>query len=94
MSKNIIIKSTNIFKLISDPTRFKIIKILLDTQKDVCVNEIAEMAGVSHSATSHQLAKLEAKNIVTCFRVGRTMCYKIKQNQLARDIKKAVRLFN
>jgi len=74
------IETTDIFKTLSDPTRMKILQVLFRAKRELCVNEIAEAVGVSHSATSHQLAKLEDRNMVTCFRRGQTMCYQIQDN--------------
>ena len=94
MKQDDVVKSANIFKLISDPTRLKILKILFTSKGNFCVNDISKRAGTSHSATSHQLAKLEARGIVSSFRTGRTICYKINQGSLTNNLKKAINLFN
>mgnify|MGYP001795687236 CR=1 FL=1 len=79
--------TTDIFKLLSDPTRVKILEVLMKTRtQDICVKEIAQAVEASHSATSHQLAKLEAKGIVSCKRVGQTSCYSLSTDTLARGV--------
>jgi len=87
------LKITDTFKLLSDPTRLKILGFLFRSREEVCVNEIADAIGMSHSATSHQLAKLEARGVVECFRRGQSMCYQIKDGPVTRKIKKAVMIF-
>jgi len=65
------------FKLLSDPTRYRILSMLFGEPEGLCVYEIAEGVNISHSAASHQLAKLEAHQIVESFREGQTVCYEI-----------------
>ncbi len=84
-------KKAEIFKILSDPTRLNILSVILNAKKDICVSEISEVVGVSHSATSHQLAKLELKGVVECFRNGKMMCYKLKDNETTRLIKKYIK---
>ncbi len=78
------------FKVLSDRTRLNILHLLFTTDKTLCVNEIADAVGATSSATSHQLAKLEAKDIVSCSRMGQTMCYVIKDNALTRCLHNAL----
>jgi ArsR family transcriptional regulator len=92
INKNIV-KITGTFKLLSSPTRLKILKTLFKSKDEMCVNEIAESVGMSHSAVSHQLAKLEAREIVYCERRGKTMCYQIQKNPTTKSIEKAISLF-
>jgi len=86
-------KITDIFKLLADPTRLKILRVLFGSRKEMCVNEISEKIGMSHSATSHQLAKLEVRGIVSCARIGKKMCYEICENPTTRNIKKTIMMF-
>lgn len=79
-------KTAREFRLLSDPTRLKILKLLFSERRDFCVNEIADHIGATHSATSHQLAKLEAYNIVECYRDGKTICYERCDNPRTRLI--------
>jgi ArsR family transcriptional regulator len=85
---------TTSFKVLADPTRFKILMLLMHCGSDgICVNEIAEAANVSHSAASHQLAKLEARTIVSGYRDGQTICYVLNDNQLVERLRSAVTVF-
>lgn len=85
---------TEIFKLLSDPTRLKILIMLFNSEEELCVNEIADYVEVTHSATSHQLSKLEDRGIVSCERHGQTMCYKIIYNEDTYKIKRMINLLS
>ena len=74
-----------ISKLLCDETRVKIL-LALKESGGMCVYEIAETVNASHSATSHQLAKLEARDILVCYREGQKMCYELAHTPAARDI--------
>lgn len=91
-SKNIL-KAAQIFRLLADPTRLKILELLFRSKKKLCVHEIAEIVGASQSATSHQLAKLESRGIVNCFRVGQMMCYEVKESSLTRNLQSMLKMF-
>jgi len=87
-------KSTDAFRLLSDPTRFQILDLLFRTKKELCVGEIADAVGISHSAASHQLDKLETRGIVLCSRKGQMMCYEVNQNSLTRQLQRVMVFFN
>lgn len=87
-------KAVDIAKLLSDPTRVRILKALFEAEEDMCVYEIAEKVGSSQSATSHQLAKLEAYGVVVCYREGQKMCYELTSSPLVEDIRKTLTIFN
>ncbi len=67
-------------KLLCDPTRFEILSILLPQTEGMCVYEIADAVDMSHSATSHQLAKLEAHEVVSSYASGQTVCYRFRED--------------
>ena len=50
------------FKVLSDPTRIRILALL--AQEEMCVTCIAEALDMTHSAISHQLRILRATNLV------------------------------
>ena len=54
---------SNLFKVLGDPTRSKIVMAL--DKREVCVCDLAAALGMTKSAVSHQLALLKANNIVT-----------------------------
>jgi DNA-binding transcriptional ArsR family regulator len=79
-------KAVDILKILSSRTRFKIISLLMQAPKELCVNEISKAIGMSHSATSHQLSKLEDRGIVISNRVGQTICYEIKRSKVTGEL--------
>lgn len=66
------------FNMVSDPTRLKIC-YLLCRHKELSVGDIAEVVGVSVSAVSHTLRKLQEANMVESRREFRTVYYKLKR---------------
>jgi DNA-binding transcriptional ArsR family regulator len=59
----------SLFLALSDPTRLKIIHILLDGE--VNVGKLVEEVGLSKSAVSHQLRGLKDKRLVRTRKQGR-----------------------
>ncbi len=74
-------KKTILLKLLADPSRFKILELLQDSKGKLCVGDIAEKTKNSHSAVSHQLAKLENAGIVRPTRKGQQICYVLQENE-------------
>ena len=48
-----LLKLAELFKILGDPTRLKIVELLLENE--MCVNHIAETMEMGQSANSHQL---------------------------------------
>ncbi len=63
------------FKIFSDPTRLRILDVLLNGEK--YVGEIADIINISQSAVSHQLKNLRAANLVKYEKVGKSVKYSI-----------------
>lgn len=59
---------SQIFKALSDPTRIRILYLLL--KKECSVNEIAELLSLSQSNVSHQLRLLQNVRLVKYKREG------------------------
>jgi len=77
------LQPSEIFGLLSDPTRISILKILL-SGKEFCVGSISKKVMLSLSATSHQLRKLEFLGVVSKCRYGQEICYCLnKKSELA-----------
>ncbi|VEU81296.1 ArsR/SmtB family transcription factor [Haploplasma axanthum] len=66
---------SNLFKVISDPTRIKILYVLKDTKLNVTT--ISELIGVTQSAVSHQLRVLRVANLVTKDKKGKEVIYSL-----------------
>lgn len=80
-------------RLLGDQTRLAILCELMREPDGMCVYEIAEAVGASHSATSHQLAKLEAAGAVEGFREGQTICYLVPRSAFTRRLQRLLRVF-
>ena len=63
------------YTVFADPTRIKLLYCLLDGEKRV--GDIAEAAGISQSATSHQLRFLKEKGVVGNRREGQSIYYRL-----------------
>lgn len=68
------------FKGLADPTRLKILAVLL--QEDACVSELAERVGISQSAVSHQLRLLRHLRFVSAQREGQQIIYRIDDEHI------------
>ena len=81
-NRRAILRCAEEFNMVGDPTRLKIC-YLLCRHKELSVSEIAEIIGVSVSAISHTLKKLQKADVVENRREFRTVYYKLKQTPLA-----------
>lgn len=66
---------SEIFKILGDPTRMLILASL--SQKSLCVQEIADLVGVTQSAISHQLRTLKTMRLVARKRSGKQVVYSL-----------------
>jgi DNA-binding transcriptional ArsR family regulator len=64
---------TEIFRVLGDPTRVRILDALASSE--LCVGELARRVGLSESAVSHQLRLLRSARIVRPRRDGRLIYY-------------------
>jgi len=75
-----ITKMANIYKAMSDPSRLKILLVLLSQEHCVC--DIAVLCGQSDSAISHQLRLLRTLNIVKTRRDGKIIYYSLSDDHV------------
>jgi DNA-binding transcriptional ArsR family regulator len=64
---------TEIFRVLGDPTRVRILDAL--SRSELCVGDLALQLGVTESAVSHQLRLLRNTRIVRSRREGRMIFY-------------------
>lgn len=74
------------FNMVGDPTRLKIC-YLLCRHKELSVGEIADIIGVSISAVSHTLKKLQEADIVENRRDFRNVYYQLKKTPFVKMLK-------
>lgn len=74
------------FNMVGDPTRLKICYLLCH-HKELSVGDIAKIIGVSISAVSHTLKKLQAADIVENRRDFRHVYYQLKKSLFVEILK-------
>jgi DNA-binding transcriptional ArsR family regulator len=82
---------SDIFKLLADPTRVRILDALSHGERCVC--DLAALVGISESAMSHQLRLLRTARLVRARREGRQAFYALDDDHvigLLRDARKHV----
>lgn len=62
--------------LLGDPTRLRIL-VSLAHARELCVCDLADILGMETSAISHQLRKLRDGGLVTNYREGPTIYYRL-----------------
>ncbi len=80
---------TETFKVLSDPTRLKIVLAL--SKKELCVFDIAELLGVTESAISHQLRMLKTLRLVKQRKDGKMVFYSLDDEHIEDLIRVATR---
>lgn len=76
---------SNLFKVLGDATRMRILNALL--QSELCVCDLVGILNMNQSAISHQLRVLRSSKIVKYRKVGRNVYYSLDDdhiNQLIR----------
>lgn len=71
---------SDMFRILGDPTRVRILEVL--ALGELCVCDLAELAGISESATSHQLRLLRGMRLVRPRRAGRQVYYAIDDQHI------------
>ena len=69
-----------LFSALSDPTRLRIISVLLDTEMNV--GEIAAQLEMTESAVSHQLRGLRQMKLVRARKAGRQVFYALDDDHV------------
>lgn len=78
-----------LFNALSDPTRFRMLKLLLE-YRNLCVTDMARVLEISVPAASQQLKILEWSGVIVPERQGQRMCYHVRRQDP--DVKALVRL--
>jgi DNA-binding transcriptional ArsR family regulator len=72
----------DLFSTLSDPTRLRIISVLLDDEMNV--GEIASQLDMTESAVSHQLRGLRQMRLVRGRKEGRQVFYALDDDHVAK----------
>lgn len=76
-------KLTDVFKALADPTRLKLVQLLSDGEKALCVNALARELEVTQSAVSQHLRVLRQAGLVQGERRGQSVHYSLDRDGLA-----------
>lgn len=76
-------KTTSLFSALSDLTRLRILEAL--ATGELCVCDLAEVAGISQSGVSHQLRLLRDRGLVDFRRDGNRAVYRLADEHV-RDL--------
>lgn len=77
----VLYRAAELFKVFGDPTRIRILHAL--TEKELCVQEIADRLSMTQSAISHQLRILKQSALVKFRRDGKTIYYSLADEHVA-----------
>lgn len=75
LSQQYIQPLADVFKVLGDPTRLRILRVLMN--QEVCVRDIADELGMGQSAVSHQLRILRDARLIQFRRDGKTVYYSL-----------------
>lgn len=78
-------KVCNIFRVLSEPSRMKIVWAL--REGEMCVYHIVEACGGNQSAVSHQLRVLKDNGVIKCRREGQNILYSIADGHIEEILK-------
>lgn len=92
LSDDVIFEVSNLYKVFSDETRLKILDALLCSE--LCVCDISEILGMTHSSISHQLKILRDMNLVKTRKVGKSVYYSLIDEHIEKIIKIGVEHVN
>ncbi len=79
---------SNLFKILGDPTRLRIVLAL--SVNELCVCDLAAVTQMSISAISHQLRLLRNMNIVSNNKQGKMVYYKLDDHHIESLIKESL----
>jgi DNA-binding transcriptional ArsR family regulator len=77
-----VLRLSMLYKAVGDPTRLQLLLGLRGGE--MCVCDLAALAGVSESAVSHQLRKLRDWGVVRNRREGQVLFYSLDDDCIAR----------
>lgn len=92
ISEEEIVDISEIFKILGDPTRMRIVAAL--RIKELCVGDLAALMEISLSGVSHQLRLLKKSRIVKTRRDGKMIYYSIDDEHVEKLIDVALSHIN
>ncbi len=80
ISASVLLTLSNLFKILGDNTRLRILHLLIHGERSV--GHIAVAMGMEQSAISHQLRVLRQARLVTFRKEGKTALYSLDDNHV------------
>jgi DNA-binding transcriptional ArsR family regulator len=80
--------AVEVFRMLSDPTRVRLLWALLDGE--MAVNELAEAVGKSQAGVSQHLAKLRLARLVRTRKQGNQVFYRIENSHAGQLVEDAI----
>ena len=87
VSREVLEGMSDIFKILGDPTRLKVVLAL--SRAELCVQDIAGLLSMSESSISHQLRLLKAQRLVKHRRDGKLIYYSLDDKHIKDIIRTA-----
>lgn len=88
MTPSVVERLADTFRVLGDPTRVRILDAL--SAGELCVCDIASLAGISDSAVSHQLRLLRGMRLVRPRRAGRLVYYSLDDQHIIELLRQAL----
>ena len=79
-AEEMIYEMSDVFKMMGDPTRLRIINALL--LSELCVCDLSELLSMSQPAVSHHLKALRQTRLVKYRREGKSAFYSLDDNHI------------
>lgn len=83
-----LLRLSNLFKVLSDPTRIKILFAL--EKEELCVCDISVILDMTQSAISHQLKTLRLSHLVISRKEGKTVFYRLADEHVKKIFTQAL----
>ena len=84
--EDMLVDLAELFKVLGDQTRIKIIFILF--KEEMCVCDIADLLDMTHSSISHQLRVLKQARLVKFRKEGKVVYYSLDDEHISQIVKK------
>ncbi len=89
LDERTVLKTSEIFKILSDPTRIKILFAL--AKHELCVCDLSALLGTTQSAISHQLRLLRNAHLVKFRKEGKVVYYSLADKHVINLIQNATK---
>ena len=88
ITEDVLIRAAELFKVFGDPTRIRILHAI--SEKELCVQDIADELEMTQSAISHQLRTLKQTALVKFRRDGKTIYYSLADDHVVTIMKQGI----